>query len=280
MKKILLPTDFSSNSLNAAKYAIELFKEEECEFFLVNTYTPAFVNSRFMASAVHGGLAEDGVQTASQQGLEETLDYINAHFKYPKHHFQTISSFNLLTEEMKEIVENEKINLVVTGTKGASGFDEVFLGSNTVRMIKSIRECPILAVPENHGYIQAKRIGFATDFKRNFSLEVVEPLIKLAKSNNASIHVMHINEKESLSKCQESNKKILQEYLNEVKYTMQRMPYFASKTDVITFFIEDSKIDLLAMIYYRHGYLEELVREPVVKRMAFHSEVPLLILPE
>mgnify|MGYP000515948103 CR=1 FL=1 len=74
---------------------------------------------------------------------------------------------------MKEIVEKKKIDYVITGTKGASGFDEVFLGSNTVRMIRAIRECPILAVPENYEYTKTKRIGFATDFKRNFRYSVI-----------------------------------------------------------------------------------------------------------
>ena len=280
MKNILLPTDFSKNSLNAAKFAIEFFKEEECIFHLLNTYTPAIVHSRFMAATMHGGLVEDNVRSESENGLEELLNQINTDYKYPQHSFKCISSFNLLTEEIKEIVESDNIDFIVTGTKGSSGFEQVFLGSNTVRIIKAVRACPILAVPEDFEYIKPVRIGFPTDFKRNFSAEVIEPLINLAKYNDASIYIMHINEQETLSKHQESNKNILLEYLNEVPHSLQRMPYFASKTDVINFFLEDAQIDLFAMIYYRHGYLEELVREPVVKRMAFHSEVPLLVLPE
>ncbi len=280
MRRILLPTDFSQNSLNAAKYALDMFKEEACTFYLVNTYTPSFVHSRFMASAVHGGLVEDSVQLESQEGLDRMTEYIAANLKYPEHHLEAISSFNLLTEELKELVESKKIDLIVTGTKGASGFEEVFLGSNTVRMIKAIRDCPILAVPEHYTLNQTKKIGFATDFKRNFSAEVVAPLVRLANQKKASIEIMHINEEEQLSKYQESNKDILLEYLQGIPCSIKQMPYFASKTDVIRLFVEDSKIDVLAMIYYRHGYLEELVREPVVKRMAFHSEVPILVLPE
>lgn len=281
MKRILLPTDFSFNSLNAANYAIELFREEECDFFLVNTYTPSFVHSRFMASAVYGGgMVEDNVQSRSQEGLSRVLEQINGKNNNPNHHFTSISSFNLLTEELKDIIENEQIDLIVTGTKGASGFEEVFLGSNTVRMIKCIRECPILAIPENYKFTVSKKIGFATDFKRNFSAEVIEPLINLAKYIDASIDIVHINEQEQLSKYQESNKDILLEYLQAVAHSLHEMPYFASKTDVIKLFVEETNINLLAMIYYRHGYLEELVREPVVKRMAFHSEVPILVLPE
>jgi nucleotide-binding universal stress UspA family protein len=58
------------------------------------------------------------------------------------------------------------------------------------------------------------------------------------------------------------------------------MPYFASKSDVIEFFINEFGIQMLALVNYRHGFLEELVREPVVKRIAFHTRIPLLVLPD
>ena len=48
MKNILLPTDFSDNSWNAIQYAVELFKDEKCNFFLLNTYTPIIYNVEFM----------------------------------------------------------------------------------------------------------------------------------------------------------------------------------------------------------------------------------------
>ena len=280
MKNILLPTDFSKNSLNAAKFAIEFFKEEECVFHLLNTYTPAIVHTRFMAATMHGGLVEDNVRSESENGLEELLNQINTDYKYPQHSFKCISSFNLLTEEIKEIVESDNIDFIVTGTKGSSGFEEVFLGSNTVRIIKAVRACPILAVPEDFEYIKPVRIGFPTDFKRNFSAEVIEPLIQLTTKFGATINIMHISEEDQLSKYQHSNKDILLEYVSSVSHCLHSMPYFASKSDVIEFFIKEFGIQMLALVHYRHGFLEELVKEPVVKRIAFHTPIPLLVLPD
>ncbi len=280
MKNILLPTDFSKNSLNAAKFAIEFFKEEECVFHLLNTYTPAIVHSRFMATTIHGGILEDNVQSDSESGLDELLNQIKAYYKYPQHSFKCVSSFNLLTEEIKELVESENIDFIVTGTKGASGFEEVFLGSNTVRIIKAVRSCPILAVPEDFDYIKPVRIGFPTDFKRNFSAEIIEPMIQLSAKFGATINIMHISEEEQLNKHQHSNKEILLEYVSSVSHCLRSMPYFASKSDVIEFFIKEYGIQMLALVNYRHGFLEELVKEPVVKRIAFHTPIPLLVLSD
>ena len=77
-----------------------------------------------------------------------------------------------------------------------------------------------------------------------------------------------------------SNKDILLEYVSSVSHCLHSMPYFASKSDVIEFFIKEFDIQLLALVHYRHGFLEELVKEPVVKRIAFHTPIPLLVLPD
>ena len=121
MKNILLPTDFSENAWNATRYAIELFKDEPCNFHLLNTYTPAIVHSRFMAASVHGGVLEDSIRSQSECGLQEVVDKIMLECKYPDHNFNTASSFSLLTDAILDLVQTEDIDIVVTGTKGAPG---------------------------------------------------------------------------------------------------------------------------------------------------------------
>jgi nucleotide-binding universal stress UspA family protein len=280
MKKILLPTDFSANAWNATRYAIELYRKKPCTFYLLNTYTPAIVHSRFMAATVQGGIYEDNVKTLSENGLRDMVEQIEAECKYEHHKFETISSFSLLTEEIKDLIDTANIDLIVTGTKGASGFEEVFMGSNTVRIIKAVRKCPVLVVPENYQYKKLRRVAFATDFKRNFSLDVIKPLTSLAQNLKAAVHVVHINESEALDKYQQSNKDMLTDFLEPLEHHIHWMPYFSGKSDVMQYFLEEFKMDILALVHYKHGLLEELIREPVIKRVAFHTQIPLLVMPE
>ena len=59
MKRIVLPTDFSDNSWNAIKYALQLFKGQECMFFLVNTYTPLIFQMDYSAlDSINYGLVD------------------------------------------------------------------------------------------------------------------------------------------------------------------------------------------------------------------------------
>lgn len=280
MIKILLPTDFSENAWNATEYGLRLFERENCTFYLVNTYTPAIVHSRFMATTASGGLIEDNVRNQSESGLENIVEQIRSSEISDKHKFETISSFSILTQEIKELVESEDIDLIITGTKGASGFDEVFMGSNSVRIIKSGNKCPVLTIPNEFEYRPPGTIAFATDFKRNFSPRILAPMKQLADRFESALQIVHIQQEEELEGFQKSNRDAILNYFAPIRTTLKSLPYFSSKSDVLQHYLVENDVDMLAMVLYKHGFLEELVREPVIKRMAFHTKIPLLVLPE
>ncbi|MDX1364644.1 MAG: universal stress protein [Arenibacter latericius] len=281
MKKILLPTDFSADAWNAAKYAISLFKEEECTFYVLNTYTPTIAHSRFMATSVVGKACEDVVKCNSEKGLKQFVERINNECYNANHKFETISSFSLLVDEMKNIIETKKIDLVITGTKGASGLEEVFMGSNTVRMIKSIKNCPVLAIPRNFTFITPSEIAFATDFNRFYTNSELRPLLEMARSFKAVIRIVHVQyEIKALTEVQQFNLNMLRKYLSEVEHYVHTVSELNSVSKTLEVFSNELGIHLLAMLNYQHSYMEKMTREPVVKRMVFHTQIPLLVIPE
>jgi len=278
-KNIILPTDFSPAADNALRYIRRLFSDQDSLFLLVNTYTPAFVHSRFMATANGDGLKEN-MQNVSENGLQETLQKIQLDNHNAKHQFETISSFNILTDEICNLRDNKSVDLVVVGTTGASGLQEIFLGSTTVRIIKSTPDCPVLAIPLEAEFKPPKKIAFVSDYKRNFSAKVLDPVIQLAKTTGAFVEVMHIEEEHELDKFQRSNMQILKEYLAHIPHNFVPLPFYSNKANVIQRFLEDEDIDVLAMVHYKHSFLEQLLREPVIRKVAFHTNIPLLVLPE
>ncbi|MBT8234777.1 MAG: universal stress protein, partial [Bacteroidia bacterium] len=241
-KHVIVPTDFSETADRALEYARALFRSDSCSFHLLNTYTPAISHSRFMATSLHGSVMEESVQSASEQGLQELVDSLLKKNANPLHTFNTISSFNILTEEICNISEGNDIRLVVTGTTGKSGLKEVFLGSNTVRILNSAQECPILTIPPEANFTPPKQIAFITDYKRNFSAAVLQPLLDIASTYGSKIRVMHIKEEQELNKHQQSNKSILEEYLSKLTYTTHEMPYYGNKAKVIQHFLEDMEV--------------------------------------
>ncbi|MGB5273442.1 MAG: universal stress protein [Flavobacteriaceae bacterium] len=281
MKNILIPTDFSENSWNATKYALELYKKEECTFHLLNTYTPAIANSRFMASKLYADVNDDGAHSYSETGLKHLLSRITKSYGRANYLFKTISSFNLLIDEIKAVVEAEGIDLIVAGTKGASGLADVFMGSNTVRMIKSIKNCPVLAVPNHFKFKKPSEIAFATDFNRFYTTSELQPLIDLATAFDAVVRIVHVQyEIKALSELQQFNLNMLRKYLMGVEHYVHTVSELNSVSKTLEIFAEELEIHLLAMLNYQHSYMEQLTREPIVKRLVFHTEIPLLVIPE
>lgn len=281
MKNILLPTDFSENSWNAIRYILELYKAEACTFHLLNTYTPVMSNNRFMASSLQPSIIDAGTKETSMRELGNILEQIQNTFKNKNHSFKTISSFNLLVDEIKNIIDTESIDLIVTGTKGASGIEEVFLGSNTVRIIKAIRNCPVLTIPQEFGYKQPQEVVFATDFKRYYSASELQPLIDLAQSFKATIRIVYVQNKiKALSEIQQFNLNMLRKYFGEIDHYVHTVSELNSVSKTLEVFADELDIHLLAMLNYQHSYMERITREPVVKQVAFHTQVPLLVIPE
>ena len=184
-------------------------------------------------------------------------------------------------EEVKDIVETFGIHLVVTGTKGASGVDEVFMGSNTVRIIKSVRKCPILAIPYHFEYVTPTEIAFATDFNRFYTTSELEPLLDLAKMFKATIRIVHVQYGiKALTELQQFNLNMLRRYLNDVEHYVHTVSELNSVSHTLETFSEELGIHLLAMLNYQHSYMEKMTREPIIKRTTFHTQIPLLVIPE
>lgn len=280
MKNILIPTDFSENAWNAIQYAIALFDKEQCAFHLLNTYTPTIAHSRFMASTVSGGM-EDVTRRNSDRGLKTVLARIRNTYDNPNHSFKMISSFNLLVDEVKEVVEEQQIDLVVMGTKGASGLEEVFMGSNTVRIIKSVKNCPILAVPEHFEFATPNEIAFATDFNRFYTHSELRPLIDMANAFDAVIRIVHVQyEIKALSELQQFNLSMLRKYLGDLEHYIHTVSELNSVSKTLEVFAQELDIHLLALLNYQHSYMERMTREPIVRRVAFHTQIPILVIPE
>lgn len=281
MKNILVPTDFSENAWNAARYAIELFENERCVFHMLNTYTPAIASSRFMAASIDGGMLENSAQLSSKKGLQNFMERIRQNYDNPKHNFKSISSFSFLADEIKETIEEHYIDVVVMGTKGASGIEEVFMGSNTVRIIKSVKNCPVLAVPQDFKFITPTEIAFATDFNRFYTKSELQPLVEMANAFSATIRIVNVQYKiKALTELQQFNLSMLRKYLGTVEHYVHTVTELNSISTSLEVFTQELDIHLLAMLNYQHSYMEKITREPIVKRLAFYTQIPLLVLPE
>ena len=266
MKKILLPTDFSENAQKAIDYAVFLFKNKECTFYILN----AFV---ILPSAENG-------KSQSEEKLSQTVQKLNAEKTNPKHYFEQILIANSPLNAINVTVIDKGIELVFMGTKGATGLSGIFMGSTTSSVIKHIEFCPIMAVPALYNYGVPEEIIFANDYKKEVRPQEIEPLITIAKLWQSKLGIVHITAEEELTDTQKVNKELLRNSLKGVAHLFVKVTMDDSLSSTIQRLEkEDKNIGMVAMLKNKHGFIERLVREPVIRNVTFTTEVPFLVLP-
>jgi nucleotide-binding universal stress UspA family protein len=276
MKTILLPTDFSKNAWNAMVYAVTLFKDEVCTFYILNAYTPAFYRiDYFVGGPVQSAVPDVGVDI-SLAGLERTLNQLKKKYSNPKHRFETVSAFNTLTEQIKESCESLHVDLVIMGTQGATGAKEIFLGSNTVHVALT-SQTPVLAVPAKYTFEKMKKVLLPTAFDGTYKENELEPLLLVLKKFKATLHVVHVLAGDVLTKTQLTHKEQLSKQLSSVKtvwqdITEEYMP------NVVHDYVAKNDIDLVVMMNRKHSFLERLLLKQNVESVGYHSAVPFLVL--
>ena len=277
MKRILLPTDFSDNSWNAIKYALQLFKNEACNITLLNTYTPLIYQVEYMQfDSDKFGLVHS-MADASETGLDEMIQKIQNEFNNPKHTFSKISSFNTLTTEINELYKGKIMDMIVMGTKGATGLRELLFGTNTVHLIKNAR-CPILAIPSSYSFETPYEILFPSDYEVDFQVKHIQPIIDLASSFQSRIRVLNASRGYDLSIEQEKSRQKLESYFKDVSCSFHSVSS-QNVQEAITSFQLTRSINLLVMIKNKHSFFENLFFKSVINQIGFHLNVPFLVIP-
>ncbi|WP_046756691.1 universal stress protein [Kordia jejudonensis] len=275
MTKILLPTDFSDNAWSAIIYALKLYANEHCTFYILNSTNLKASRVSSFSNKLLTTMRDNAKKDLAD--LKTKLIETNAN---GNHEFEIILNIGSLDDAVETAIQKYEIDLVIMGTKGATGAKEIFFGSNTTKIIKKIKNCPLLMIPDNYEFKIPKQIAFPTDYQRDCDAKELHYLKKLADLYHSKIRVVHINEKEKLSETQEKNYTTLQQYLVDNEHSFHWIPNYTSKAQGITNFIEELEIDILAMIYYSHSFIERITREPIIKKIGFHPTIPFLVIPE
>jgi nucleotide-binding universal stress UspA family protein len=280
MKTVLLPTDFSKNAWNAIFTALKLFYDLQCRFLLVHIYEPELTNVLGDHGEKRLGAIYQAMEDESRKKMDEIIAYLREHHKNPRHEFKTLLRPGDLIGEVRERIKKHQVDLIVMGTQGATGAERVFLGSNTVRMLKTVKNRPVLVVPEAFDFQRLDHVIFPTDYTHYYEPFELQTLLDLLKVWRSTLHVAYATSEFKLKPVQESNKKLLETRLKGIKVRFEEIPLEDNLSEAISGFSDALRADMIALMRHKHGFLENLTREKVVKRIAFDSRIPLLILPQ
>jgi len=277
-RKILLPTDFSNNSWLAINYGMQLFKDEACDFYLLNAFSGTNNLIKNIINMESGGDFYKEAKEKSEENLSKILDrlIINKHGD-PKHNFKTISVFNDPIEAIKDIVEQKDIEIIIMGTKGKTNDKGTVFGSVAVYVMEKVRNCPVIVVPESAKHTLPKEIVFPTSYKTHYKRRELSYLANIAKKCDATIAILHISKENGLDENQKEHKQMLKDIFEDVKYTFHYLSHYSVES-AVNIFVESRDSDMVAFINKKHKFFGSILTNPMVKGISFHSKVPILVM--
>lgn len=279
MRTILIPTDFSSTSYKAMEYAAQLFINEACTFYVLNTYTPVALYTTTIYdshTALHLDLGEL-YKTKSEENLEKIIARVTKAYPNKLHTFIAIASYNVLTVEVNELVETYEIDCIIMGTNGASSLVEVFIGSQTMHVIRNAK-VPVIGIPSKYVHTSHRDILFATDYRVGTDQVGLSLLESMCQKHVSRLIFLNAYYGIPLDNQQLKNKDALDTYfdrdahINEVADGMDVL-------EAVEDFQSRHKIDLLVLVHNKHNFFTNLLFTPVVRKIVHHSTVPFMILP-
>ncbi len=279
MKKILVPTDFSNNAYAALFYITKLFSDEALQITILHSFGEEIGK---LTSRVDIGRSDVIIQKLYKQSDEDgerLIHKINLDNSKVAHKFDVISTPASLAKTINKLVATEGIDLVVMGSKGRTGAEDVLMGSTTVGITKSLEGCPLLIIPREVDYVIPTNIAFATDYKDFYQLSKLKPIVRLVRQYRSDLHLVHVGKESDLDATQQQN---LEKYKNDLTEYDTEFHFIPKTTNIsksLHHFIDTNNLDLLALVYHKHAFLKQLFREPVVSRVGKHTHVPTLVIP-
>lgn len=206
MKKILVPTDFSLHAENALRVAAQIAKENNSEIILLHMLElPRQEIDLIGGSSIPEIMLFKKKAFSSLEKLanEDFLDGIK---------ISEIVQFEKAFDGILEVSRKNDVNLIVMGSHGSSGFQELFIGSNTEKVVR-ISEVPVLIIKNRIKEFKASNLVFASDF----SSEIKKPfqqLVEFARIFNSHLNLVMINTPNSFRPTHLS-KKIMTDFMDE-----------------------------------------------------------------
>lgn len=274
MQTIFVPLDFSENSLQALRHAIELAKTSDSKIIVFHSYQPPQM----------GGGSFTGKKKLTDLGKQEAEDNMYKVVMQLKETEPNLDFEHLVVDGdpiQRILFYSEEYNsdLIVMGTKGASGLTEVFLGSVAAKAINDA-SCPVVVVPEESKKGTYQRIVYATSLIAD-DKSVLNYLKKLAIAFKAKVECIHIEKDAETNAKFQAFGRIYTEISTDNQYvSFKIIPKKEDEKieDVLLEYIKENPLTLLVMLRRERDFLQRLFGHSVTKKMAFHAESPLLIM--
>ncbi|MFD0994154.1 universal stress protein [Tenacibaculum geojense] len=273
MKKIIVPVDFSEHSEYALQTAASIAKKQNSEIIVVHMLelSNAIITQKqsyaMEEAAFYLKLAEKKFQDfLNQEFLSDlTVTPIIKHYK--------------IFSELNDLAKEEGADLIVMGSQGASGLKEIFIGSNTEKVVRN-SSVPVLVTKGKAVVSDLKNAVFGCDFSDD-DIVPYQNAKNLLKKLNCNLQLLHINTPYGKFKTTKEMKEKVAKFLtkaNESELTFKDVAYVSDYTveNGILEYAHDQDIDLIVLATHGRKGLAHFFEGSISEDIANHSDIPVL----
>jgi nucleotide-binding universal stress UspA family protein len=272
MRHIIVPTDFSAASVNAAFYAVEIARRVQAGIVLLHAVVlPVTVSEvPLPPDSYELTIAE------ANQSLKNLKDKLEAGSDGSLS-VACRATTNSFLGEIEMFNKKKDIFAMVMGTSGAGATEAFFLGSFSHMAAKHLSH-PLIVVPPGYRFDDIRKIGLACDM-HNVTETVPFPAIKaLFEHFDAKLEILYVSK---------SNEKMYPQVLTETKFVQNSLARLHPEIHITTNddtkegledFVHKSALDLLILLPRERNFVERIFHRSITRQMVLHPKVPVMIL--
>jgi nucleotide-binding universal stress UspA family protein len=274
MKKIIVPTDFSLQAENALKVSAQIAREHNCEIHLLHLLDLPLD----LIDPINEGVGNDLPEALffmklAHQRFTETFDKLKDDLKGVTV-YETVE-FNEAFEGIMDITKKHNCDLIVMGSSGAEGLKEMFVGSNTEKVVRHA-DVPVLVVKEMLDINTINTISFASSLKSS-QKSTFSKALELAQSFNAQLKLVYINTPHSFKTTRHIHN-LYEEFIKDLNVDHVDFEIYADKTieDGIRNFAEDKSVNMISISTHGRKGISHFFNGSLSENLVNHSKRPVV----
>ena len=277
MKNILVPTDFSEQAENALEVAAQIALEHDCEIYLLHMLELPL------------DLINPADNDTSSNDLPESIFFMKlAHQKFSaimKKDFlkevkvhETVE-FHEAFDGIMEISKKHDCDLIVMGSSGSKGAKEIFIGSNTEKVVRH-SEIPVLVIKKKIDVFKVNKILYATNLSTETTSSFMEAK-KLADKFKASMEVVFVNTAKKFKTSDEIEKR-REVFYHQLGYSLNDIPFTVrnefNTEDGIVNYAEKAGFDIICIGTHGRKGINRFINGSLSEDLVNHAKIPVIAL--
>lgn len=287
IKKILVPTDFSLRANSALSVAVSIAKQTDAEITLLHIIeVPAQAvggaGSDFIGTAggIGAGSVEDNEEIMRVPYMVNLIKYTRGKIEELKEKYSDVTIhekvvFDRVHKHIYHFVEDNNVDLVVMGSNGAAGMDEIIVGSNTERVVRHLN-IPVLTIKSEVGDFTPRNIVFASDFEHK-SEETVNFLKLMQKLYGSTVHLVKVITPNNFETSTTTEKRI-QDFIaqsNLDNATVNFFNYYTEEEGIISF-AESVGADIVTLTTHGRTGISRFLMGSIAENVTNHAKTTVV----